>query len=71
MTPEEIKAAREALGLTQIEFAKAFQVSPRALRGWEHGERNGRPHAIPPVVALLVKFAVKHATIRRELGIKS
>jgi transcriptional regulator with XRE-family HTH domain len=71
MSPEEIKAAREALGLTQVEFAKAFQVSPRAIRGWEHGERNGRPHAIPPVVALLVKFAVKHATIRRELGIKS
>jgi transcriptional regulator with XRE-family HTH domain len=71
MTPEEIKAAREKLGLTQAEFAKAFQVSPRAIRGWEHGERNGRPHAIPPVIALLVKFAVKHATIRRELGIKS
>jgi len=71
MTPEEIKAAREKLGLTQAEFAKAFQVSPRAIRGWEHGERNGRPHAIPPVIALLVKFAVKHATVRRELGIKS
>jgi transcriptional regulator with XRE-family HTH domain len=71
MTPEEIKGAREKLGLTQVEFAKAFQVSPRAIRGWEHGERNGRPHAIPPVVALLVKFAVKHPTIRRELGIKS
>ena len=71
MTPDEIKAAREKLGLTQAEFAKAFQVSPRAIRGWEHGERNGRPHAIPPVIALLVKFAVKHATIRRELGIKS
>jgi len=71
MTPEEIKAAREKLGLTQAEFAKAFQVSPRAIRGWEHGERNGRPHAIPPVIALLVKFAMKHATIRRELGIKS
>ena len=71
MTPDEIKAARETLGLTQVEFAKAFQVSPRAIRGWEHGERNGRPHAIPPVVALLVKFAVKHPMIRRELGINS
>jgi len=71
MTPDEIKAAREKLGLTQAEFAKVFQVSPRAIRGWEHGERNGRPHAIPPVIALLVQFAVKHATIRRELGIKS
>lgn len=71
MTPEEFKAAREKLGITQIEFAKAFQVSPRAVGGWEQGERNGRPHHIPAPVALLVRFALKHPMIRRELGIKS
>ena len=71
MTPEAFRAARKALGLTQIEFARAFAVSPRAVGGWEQGERNGHPHAIPPVVALLVKCALKHPTIRRELGIKS
>ena len=71
MTPDEIKAARVKLGLTQIEFARVFQVSPRAIGGWEQGERNGRKHTIPPVVALLVQFALKHPTIRRELGIKS
>jgi DNA-binding transcriptional regulator YiaG len=71
MTPEQFKAARLVLGLTQTEFAKAFQVSPRAVGGWEQGERNGRKHAIPPVVALLVRVAIKHPTIRRELGIKS
>jgi transcriptional regulator with XRE-family HTH domain len=71
MTPEEFKAAREKLGLTQVEFAKVFHVSPRAVGGWEQGERNGRPHAIPPVVALFVRLALRHAMIRRELGIKS
>jgi DNA-binding transcriptional regulator YiaG len=71
MTPDELKAARVELGLTQPEFAKAFQVSPRAVGGWEQGERNGRPHTIPKPVALLVRFALKHPTIRRELGIKS
>jgi DNA-binding transcriptional regulator YiaG len=71
MTPDELKAARAALGLTQPEFALAFQVSERAVRGWEHGARNGKPHAIPPVVALLVRAAIKHPVLRRELGIKS
>lgn len=70
MTPDELKAARVELGLTQPEFAKVFQVSPRAVGGWEQGERNGRPHTIPNPVAL-VRIALKHPTIRRELGIKS
>lgn len=71
MTPEELKAARAELGLTQPEFARVFKVSPRAVGGWEQGERNGRPHHIPAPVAILVRFALKHAAIRRELGIKS
>lgn len=71
MTPEELKAARVELGLTQHQFAKAFQVSPRAIGGWEQGTRNGREHAIPAPVALLVRVALKHATVRRELGIRS
>jgi len=71
VTPEAFKAAREALGLTQTEFAQAFKVSARAVGGWEQGARNGRPHSVPPVVALFVEVALKHPTIRRELGIKS
>jgi len=41
MTPEEIKAAREKLGLTQAEFAKAFQVSPRAIRAGSMASATG------------------------------
>jgi len=71
MTPLELKAARDSFGLTQPEFARVFQVSPRAVGGWEQGERNGRPHSIPAPVALLVRFALRHPMIRRELGIKT
>lgn len=71
MTPDEIKAARAQLGLTQAEFAKAFQVDLRTVGGFEQGARNGRPSKMPPSLALLVKFALKHPVIRRELGIKS
>jgi transcriptional regulator with XRE-family HTH domain len=71
MSPGEFAKARKALGLTQTEFARVFHVSPRAVGGWEQGARNGRTHAIPPVVALLVRAAIKHEIIRLELGIKS
>jgi transcriptional regulator with XRE-family HTH domain len=71
MTPEQLRAAREQLGLTQAEFAEAFSVSPRAVGGWEQGMRNGREHAIPAPVALLVEMALRHPTVRRELGIHS
>jgi transcriptional regulator with XRE-family HTH domain len=70
MTPKQLKAARAALGLTQPEFAEVFQVSQRAVGGWEQGMRNGHAHAIPAPVALLVRSALKHRVIRRELGIR-
>jgi DNA-binding transcriptional regulator YiaG len=71
MTPEQLRAAREKLGLTQPEFAEAFGVSLRAVGGWEQGVRNGREHAIPAPVAKLVKMALRHPDVRRELGIRS
>jgi DNA-binding transcriptional regulator YiaG len=71
MTPDEIKAARAKLGLTQAEFAKAFQIDVRTVGGFEQGERNGRPSRLPAPVALLVRLALRHPMVRRELGIKS
>ena len=71
MTPNEIKAARAQLGLTQAEFAEAFKVDLRTVGGFEQGERNGRPSKMPPSLALLVRLALRHPTVRRELGIKS
>jgi DNA-binding transcriptional regulator YiaG len=66
MTPEELRQAREALGLTAVQFAAAFDVNERTLRSWEKGEKRG---PVPRTVAVLVRLALKHAFVRRELGI--
>ena len=40
MTPAEVRAAREALGMTQAQLAVAMGCGPRAVQTWESGERN-------------------------------
>lgn len=44
LRPEEIKALREALGVTQSEFGAALNLADpgRTVRAWESGSRNGR-----------------------------
>ena len=70
MTPAELKAARSTLGLTVERFAEAFGVaSGRTVRGWEAGERNGQPAAIPRPIAILVDLAISEPIVRRRLGI--
>jgi transcriptional regulator with XRE-family HTH domain len=73
MTREELRAAREAFGLTGAEFARVFDVSERTVRGWEKGRRDikSNPVVIPRPIAVLVRLALKHASVRRELGIPS
>lgn len=36
-TGEEVKFARKALGMTQIQFGKWLYVSGRQVRNWESG----------------------------------
>lgn len=36
--PEQLKAQRERLGLTQSELAAFLEVSPRAVWQWEKGK---------------------------------
>jgi transcriptional regulator with XRE-family HTH domain len=76
MTSEELSAARKAFGLTGAEFARVFDVSERTVRGWEIGHRDlkrseGKPVVVPRPIAVLVRLALKHASVRRELGIPS
>jgi len=40
MTPEEIKAARASLGLSQKELGEALGVTERTIRRWETGTTN-------------------------------
>jgi transcriptional regulator with XRE-family HTH domain len=73
MTGEELSAARKAFGLSGAEFARVFDVSERTVRGWEAGrrDRNSEPVVVPRPIAVLVRLALKHASVRRELGIPS
>lgn len=70
MTPAELKAARSTLGLTVERFAETFGVAPgRTVRGWEAGERNGQPAAVPRPVVILVDLALSELIVRHRLGI--
>lgn len=35
--PADVKAIREALGLTCVAFAKRYNLNPRTVQGWEQG----------------------------------
>lgn len=37
MTPEEIKAIRQSLGITQNKFAQLLEASPITINRWENG----------------------------------
>ena len=71
MTPEELRTARKALGLTQAEFAVCFDVDIRTVKAWEAGHRDGRPAPVPRLVAILVRLAQDQASVRLALGIPS
>ena len=72
MTGAELQKLRKRLGATGPEFARAFDVSERTLRGWEAGRRvidDGKPVEVPRTVAILTRLALRNASIRRELGL--
>jgi DNA-binding transcriptional regulator YiaG len=39
MTPDDLKARREQLGLSQAGLADALEISLRSLQNWEQGHR--------------------------------
>jgi putative transcriptional regulator len=51
MTKEELKAARQRLGLTQAGLAEKLGVSRRTVEAWESGRRN-----IPAPIEKLVNI---------------
>lgn len=58
---EDIVALRRFVGLTQVEFARAIEISVYTLRNWEQGRR--KPEG--PAIALL-RIAARHPRIIRE-----
>lgn len=51
----EIRALREAAGLTQQRFADLFGIPKRTIEDWEGGRRNP-----PDYLINLIKFFLEH-----------
>ena len=58
---KDIAALRRFVGLSQVEFARALEISVYTLRNWEQDRR--KPDG--PALALL-KIAARHPRIIRE-----
>jgi DNA-binding transcriptional regulator YiaG len=58
---DDIAALRRFVGLSQVDFARAMEISVHTLRNWEQGRR--KPDG--PALALL-KIAARHPRIIRE-----
>jgi DNA-binding transcriptional regulator YiaG len=66
VTPADLKRARERLGLSQAEFARAVNVqSDRTVRKWEAGERD-IPGPVVVLLALANEFRVVEHWLRRR-----
>lgn len=65
MTPSELRALREALGITADALATVLGVSGgRTVRRWEAGDR-----AIPGPVAVLLRAIGENADVRKHFGL--
>jgi putative transcriptional regulator len=60
ITPQEIKATRERIGVSQSSFAAMLNVSPRTLQEWEQGRRQ----PTGPARSLLIIAARKPEVIQ-------
>lgn len=63
VTPNEVAAARMKTGLSQAQFAKALQISPRTLQEWEQGRR--RPSG---AAQALIQIAFRHPEVITEIN---
>lgn len=63
MTPHELKAEREALGIDQVDFARYLGVSPWTYIRWESPAGKGPPrNRVKQVEDLIEK--IKGLTVR-------
>ena len=59
--PNEVAAARQKTGLSQVMFAQALQISPRTLQEWEQGRREPSGAA-----KALIQIAFRHPEVIHE-----
>lgn len=63
MEPAEVKASREAFGITQREMDARLGVGKDSTRDWERGKR-----AIPAPAALAVRLLLELRNAKRDCG---
>lgn len=61
VTPPDVKAIREQIGLSQNEFARLMRVSVKTLQNWEQHRRNpsGPAAALLKIVVTAPDLALK------------
>lgn len=62
--PDEIKQARDGLGMSQAEFARAFRLSVRSVQKWELQGIPGGPAAV--LMWLIIKLPRQAAKALRD-----
>lgn len=61
MTPEQIKQARQEMGLTQAAMAKRLGILERKWKRWEYGES-----PISDEGATLIKLLLEHERVASD-----
>ena len=56
MTPQDFKAGRKRLGLTQAELARILDTAPQTIRKWEMPEENSTARGVNPVAAQVMRW---------------
>ena len=69
MTADELKDAREQLGLSVNGLAELLEVDERTVRAWEFGERHGKPNTVPGSVSLVMFILMNCKPARKLVGL--
>lgn len=56
MTPDEFKAARRKLGLTQSQLGEILDTSPQTIRKWEMPDSASTRRSVNPVAAKVMQW---------------
>jgi DNA-binding transcriptional regulator YiaG len=56
MRPDEFKAARRKLGLTQAELGAVLDTAPQTIRKWEMPPENSTARGVNPVAARVMRW---------------
>lgn len=56
MTPDEFKAARRQLGLTQAELGRILDTAPQTIRKWEMPPENNTARGPNPVACQVMRW---------------